>query len=324
MAEASHRHYFLRRRALRKRPPQARRFILRHGSETLPAAQALVDNGSSTERQSAPRPSISQIAIALLDRVIAFIALERAIIVRNFRLQTDGHKLAGFSIAIRYFLVVNVHIWGFYALGRAGKTSTSLIVFFTPAFAVYYFYGRVSWVVIPSTIHQIFNKNMNIKWMHLFIADIAWEAARMFAATAICAGFYELFPIRFLGTPLGAINFPLLLLTFVIAGAFGAGFGLVVDAIIERMPLFESVLEGLRWFIFVTSGVYMAYSDLSPSVQYYFWFSPLMAPLEYSRKAFDPTYFVSNLSLAYSAAVSVVLLVMGLAIRHSDRKAMRA
>ena len=294
---------------------------MRHGSETLPAAQALVDSGNPAEREDAPRLSIYEIAIAVLDRIVAFIAMERAIIVRNFRLQTDGQKLAGFAIAIRYFLVVNVHIWGFYALGRAGKTSTSLIVFFTPAFAVYYFYGRVSWVVIPTTIHQIFNKNMNIKWMHLFIADVVWEAARMFAATAVCAGFYYLFPIRFLGTPLGAINFPLLLLTFVIAGAFGAGFGLVVDAITERMPLFESVLEGLRWFIFVTSGVYMAYSDLPAPAQYFFWFSPLMAPLEYSRKAFDPTYFVSDLSLAYSAAVSVALLVIGLAVRHSDRKA---
>jgi ABC-type polysaccharide/polyol phosphate export permease len=297
---------------------------LRHGPEILPAAQALVDNEGSVERQSAPSPSVYDIAIALLDRIVAFIALERALIVRNFRLQTDGQKLAGFSIAIRYILVVNVHIWGFYALGRAGKTTTSLIVFFTPAFAVYYFYGRVSWAVIPSTIHQLYNKNMNIKWVHLFTADVVWEAVRMFAATAVVAGFYELFPVRFLGTPLGAVNFPLLLLTFVIAGTFGAGFGLVIDAITERMPLFESVLEGLRWFIFVTSGVYMAYSDLPAPAQYFFWFSPLMAPLEYSRKAFDPTYFVSDLSLAYSGAVSVALLVIGLAVRHSDRKAMHA
>ena len=220
---------------------------------------------------------------------------------------------------LRLFVVINAHIWGFYELGR-NLPGSSYISYSTAGFTTYFFFSMLSRCALPTTRLAPFNKNLNIKWGHLFIADLVWESAKIFVAICVTLSIYVVFPMRFLGVPVEMPNLPLLFSTFVIAGTFGTGFGLLLHTAKQRWAIAEATTESIMWVIFVTSGVYMPYSLLPWYIDRYYWYSPLIAVIENARRALDSTYPVEDLSLAYSGAIALTVVFLGLSFRRWERK----
>jgi ABC-type polysaccharide/polyol phosphate export permease len=100
----------------------------------------------------------------------------------------------------------------------------------------------------------------------------------------------------------------------------GAGYGILLQSVLLRWPGFEALTEALRWFLFITSGVYHTYVTLPWYVAQWAWYQPMVAPLEYTRHALDVGYPVGDLSLVYSATVAVALVFLGMGMRRWVRQ----
>jgi ABC-type polysaccharide/polyol phosphate export permease len=265
-------------------------------------------------------PRLSERIVLWIDNVITFCVIERTIILRNIRIGGNGSITASFKTMIRVFLVINVHIWGFWALGRGMKGSTSYVVFSLGGFMLFLLFGAMSRCVRPFGRSGNSDKNMNIKWLQLVIADAIFESAMIIIAGAFTFLIYKIFYIRLLGAPLAIPNISLLALTCAIAAMLGLGVGLMLHSVGQRSPVIGMLEESLRWVIFITSGVYTPYAGMPWYMAQYVWYSPLVAIVEYGRKAFDNAYPVDDLSLAYSAAVALVLVFVGLGMRRLEQE----
>jgi ABC-type polysaccharide/polyol phosphate export permease len=251
-----------------------------------------------------------------IDRAIVFCMLERSIILRTMRISGQGSMAVTFRVMVRVLLVINVHIWGFWYIGRRLPGSTSYVTYCVGGFMPYFFFGAVAMSIRPSRTVAVYDKNLNIKWIHLVIASSAVECLMITIGSTITILFYALLDNPDLGRPVAIPNMGLLVLASTLAMTLGLGFGLIMRTAQRRWPIIEVTWESGRWIIFITSGLYTSYAMMPWYVAKYVWYSPLVAPLEYCRAAFDSAYSVGDLSLAYSASVALCLVFVGLGFRR--------
>jgi ABC-type polysaccharide/polyol phosphate export permease len=289
-------------------------------AELALAARSTSINRSSSEVSSASAPSPSARVIARLDGLVAFFVLERNLIVRNIHIHSEKGKLLPYGDTIKSLFIINAHIWVFWLLGRQGGSFTSYVTYFAAGFTIWPLFSAASRAAVPHSITANFTKNVNIKWVNLFIADLIWHCVLIVAAGGITLLFYTFFPFPMLGPPITHPKILLLLYAISVAATLGAGYGLILRTAILRWPVLHAVSEVLRWSLFITSGVYHSYANLPWYVARYVWFQPMVAPIEYSRNALDPGYPVADLSLVYSTAFALALLYLGLGFRKWERK----
>lgn len=264
---------------------------------------------------------LSDCILSWVDGVIAFLVLERNLIVRDAHMASEAGGLGAYSNVFRALVVINAHIWLLWALGRGNKGATvSYITYYTAAFITWLMFSTTLRCAKPATIAAKFTKNINIKWLNLFIAAIIWECSKILLAGVITLSFYAIFPMPKFGTPVRLPNLLLLFCVLMITVTFGAGFGIIMRTSVIRWPMVEPIREVLRWFLFITSGIYITYASLPWFVAQYLWFQPLEAPIAYSRYALDSSYPLGDLSLTYSAGVAFASLFFGLGFRRWDQK----
>jgi ABC-type polysaccharide/polyol phosphate export permease len=271
-------------------------------------------NSTVTRGLETTAPSLRARVWRGLDMAIAFVLLERTLIIRHVKLSGRGSVAASFSTAVKTILILNVHIWGWYALDRQLPGSTSYIVYNAGGFLQWFFFGSIVRSMRP--YNSNFDRNLNVKWIQIIIAHIVWESVMVLLGVVIVIWFYMIVQIRCLGEPIGHYNILLLLLTSMITATLAFGCGLVMRTAEERWPIAGVIWESLRWVIFVTSGLYTPYSSMPWYVAEYAWFSPLLSLLEFSRKGFDDGYPVQDLSLLYAGVVSLIVLFLGLEYRR--------
>ncbi|MDR3450108.1 MAG: hypothetical protein P4M15_10255 [Alphaproteobacteria bacterium] len=248
--------------------------------------------------------------------VIDFFILERNLAVRNLRLQSADNPFGALSASLRYFFVVNAHIWAFWGMGRANPGGTSWFIFFTAGFSTYILFG-VGRTSIPSKALNPSSMSLNIKWIHLFIAALIAESIKIIVAFIIQMIYYAIFPVKYMGHMVVFPDLPLLAACWMVSMATGIGIGLIVYTAIRIWPMLESVTETFFWALFMTSGVYMPLSNYPPTVVPLFEYSPLLTAIEYSRHALDPAYPINDgLSLVRAAAIAFSTLLFGLAFRR--------
>jgi ABC-type polysaccharide/polyol phosphate export permease len=276
----------------------------------MPAINAIPDE----------RHGIGQRIVGALDGLIAFLALERSLIIRNMRIAGKGNPLMSLSNALRILLLLHAHIWGFYEMGRAMAGPISYVAYNTAAFAVFFSWAFVHRSSNPITLHAGFTKNINIKWIHLFLASSSWEVLKVIMVFGSTLLFYQLIPVPELGPPITSINVPLMCYVVAIGVVFGAGYGMIVSSFEHRWHGTIAVSETIYWIIFFTSGLYMSYATLPWEAAEILWYNPLFAPIEYSRLAVCPGYPVDDLSLQYSALVALAFLFIGFACRGWEKR----
>jgi ABC-type polysaccharide/polyol phosphate export permease len=266
-------------------------------------------------------PRLMHHIMSAIDNGIAFLILERGLVLRNISIVSEGSLLRALSPTLRIMVVINAHIWFFWALSRRMPGTISYVAYNAAGFTVWNFFAATSRSVVPLTINANFTKSINVKWVHLFLAHAVWDWAMIGLAFTATLSFYALFPLPTLGPPIEMPNIPLLVYTFALATTLGAGFGMVLHIAKHRWHNLDLAIEVLYWFLFVTSGVYESYSLMPWYMSKYYWYFPTVSIIEYCRKALFSGYYVSDLSLSYSSIIALGMLFIGLSFRRWELKA---
>jgi capsular polysaccharide transport system permease protein len=267
-----------------------------------------------------PGTLLGQTIVRGLDNFIAFIALVRSIAIRNIKIIGNGDPTKSLMSLLRIVLVGNAHVWLFWTLGRQVPGNIPYTVFYIMGYGTWSFFALVQRCSPPPALLHHYSKNLDHKWIHLYIAAISWECCKVLLAVTLSIGFYWVFPVRFLGPLPRFPNIPLLFCTYAISTVLGVGFGLFFDSLKQRVPLMEMIHEPLFWAMFVLSGVYGSYILLPAEMAEYIWYLPSVPLIEFSRKAMVPGYPTGDLSLWYSAACALALLFAGLGLRNWELK----
>jgi ABC-type polysaccharide/polyol phosphate export permease len=258
-----------------------------------------------------------------IDGVIGFVALERMLILRNVKIVAAGNISRAFIGTFRLFVVIDAHIYLYYFIQRTMPGTISFLNYNSTAFALWMIFGSMTHKAVSPALGAQFNLALNIRWINLFIADLVWELTKALLAVFAVYVQFLIFPDPSIAAITHAPNMPLLLETFLLIGAIGSGFGLVLHSARRKWPVIDATMEAMMWFLFVTSGIYESYVQL-PSVigEYYRW-NPVMVVIEYGRVALDPGYPVGDLNLAYPVLMAAVLLALGLLLRSNDARGTR-
>jgi ABC-type polysaccharide/polyol phosphate export permease len=253
--------------------------------------------------------------IGWLDSIVAFVALERSLIMRNIMIVGRGDPMHAYGIMIRIFFVINAHIWFFWSINRPIPSSISYVIFNTAGFSVWMFFSIAARCATPTARGAHLTVALNLKWIHLFLADLVWHMTGVFLAMTVTLVFYTVFPFPRLGPPIVMPNMPMLLACCAIAAVQGAGIGMMFVLAGRRWPIMEVVWEIFYWVMFVSAGVYECYSTFPWYVQRYYRYFPMIALIEYSRKALAPGYSTADLNLYYPAELALLIIAVALLVR---------
>jgi ABC-type polysaccharide/polyol phosphate export permease len=258
-----------------------------------------------------------------IDSVIAFIALEKMLVVRGIKMSAAGNISRAFISTVRLFIVINAHIYLYYVIKRPMPGTISFLDYNSTAFALWNVFSSMTHKAFSPAVGAPFNLALNIRWINLFIADFLWELTKALLAVAACYAMFLIFQERSIASVTHLPNMPLVLAMFVLIGVIGGGFGLLLHSARLRWPVIDASMEAMMWFLFVTSGIYESFVALNPLIGDYYRWNPVMVVIEYSRKALDSGYPVGDLNLAYPVVMAGVFLAIGLMLRQSDIRATR-
>jgi lipopolysaccharide transport system permease protein len=112
-------------------------------------------------------------------------------------------------------------------------------------------------------------------------------------------------------------------LVFVQLGALGLGIGSIVSALSRRFrDLAFGVKVGLQLLMY-GSAIVFPLTRVAPADRWVFFLNPVVPPIEFFRYAFTGKSLVEPWCFAVSAAVSAVILVVGLLLfRRAEQNAM--
>jgi len=254
-----------------------------------------------------------------LDALIGFIALEKTIILRNIRISSGGSLAKAFTTPLRLYAIIDAHVYLYWAINRTMPGTITYLDYNAAAFSLWTLFSAMTHKAVSPMLGAQFNLALNIRWVHLFMADFVWELAKVVLGLVLAYGQFILFPQRSVSPVSLVPDVPLLLAMFVLIGCIGSGFGLVLAGAKKRWPVIEAGVEAIMWFLFVTSGIYDSYVQLPPIVADYFRFNPVMVVIESGRAAFDRGYPVGDLSLTYAAVAALALMAVGLLLRRDRR-----
>ncbi len=250
-----------------------------------------------------------------VDALLAFIALEKALILRNVRIVAGKNISRAFIGTVRLFVVIDAHIYLYWAINRQMPGTISFLDYNAGGFALWTVFGSMTHKAVSPALGAPFNAALNIRWINQFVADYVWELTKVLLALALVYGQFIVFPARSISQVNGLPNLPLLLSMLTLVGLLGSGLGLVLSSARKRWPVIDATIEAAMWFLFVTSGIYESYVQLPPLIGDYFRLNPVMVIIEYSRVAFDSGYPVGDLNLLYPIVTTVILLAVGLLLR---------
>jgi ABC-type polysaccharide/polyol phosphate export permease len=266
---------------------------------------------------------VTRLLLRAIDSVIGFIALERMLILRNIKIVAAGNISRAFIGTLRLFVVIDAHVYLYYMVQRAMPGTISFLDYNSTAFALWSIFSSMTHKAVSPAVANPFNLALNIRWVNLFIADLVWEITKALIAVLAVYAQFLMFPDRSIAPITHSPNMLLLVETFVLIGAIGSGFGLVMHSARRRWPVVDATMEAMMWFLFVTSGIYESYVQLPSVIGDYYRWNPVMVVIEYGRQALDPGYPVGDLKMIYPVIMAGVLLVLGLLLRQSDVRGLR-
>jgi ABC-type polysaccharide/polyol phosphate export permease len=254
-----------------------------------------------------------------IDAAVAFLALEKALILRNVRIIAGSNISRAFIGTVRLFVVIDAHIYLYWVIARQMPGTISFLDYNAGGFALWTVFSAMTHKAVSPQLGASFNAALNVRWINLFIADYVWELTKVLLALVLVYTQFIVFPERSISQVGSLPNFPLLLSMLTLVALLGSGLGLVLSSARKRWPVIDATIEAAMWFLFVTSGIYESYVQLPPLIGDYFRLNPVMVIIEYSRVAFDKGYPVGDLDLLYPVVFTLVLLSIGLLLRDRTR-----
>jgi ABC-type polysaccharide/polyol phosphate export permease len=272
-------------------------------------------SGDLRSGSGAPSAAFAVAAAAALDHRPSFGPIDhlfiiRSLILRNIRFRYRDNP---FGVVMQYFRissVVTAHYFLFWLRDKPLPGHIPLECFVIAAFANWYAFKDAfkategGWkfgsTVVPG-----------ITPMHMRLAKGGWAFISTLFFSLIAAVVLNLFG--------DDVNYPDVALTttvIAISSALGFGFGLVVEALTEVLPMTEPVAHLMQWALFVTSGIYWSLPQTPPVIAAVFWYNPILNLTEYNRHSFEAGYPIGLVSLTYPAMCAVGLWLIGLTLER--------
>lgn len=238
----------------------------------------------------------------------------RALVLRDLRLQ----KLGLLTDFLRNTIVVIAHYYLFWAINKHMPANIPIEIFVISGFSVWFafnysFHGTMTGAKWPAGAILI----PGVTRMHLRLAKASWA---VLSNLLFC--FVSIVFLRLYGDEVTIPDIPLTVLIFLLAGAMGFGFGLLLEGLGRLWPIVEPLDKIFTWALYVTCGLYFSLALMPPLLASIFWYNPILHLVEYQRFACDPGYPVALVTLLYPAAWVGGLLFIGLmtnrCMRHPD------
>ncbi|TAL83743.1 MAG: hypothetical protein EPN75_00735 [Beijerinckiaceae bacterium] len=191
-------------------------------------------------------------------------------------------------------------------------------------FATWFLFSYSRFCAVPFLGRQPVTKSANIKWLNLAIADAVLILIKIFIAVPLVIFGFWIFGYSELAGDHFSINLLLYISVILLTLAMGIGLGMVFHALSARWPMIATTEHLFMWIMFFTSGVYEPYVSMPDFAQPYFKLNPMLALVEYSRSALDPTYPVDDLTLAYPVLFASTLIALGMVLRSWEKRARSA
>lgn len=268
----------------------------------------------------APRRGLREYVTDQIDAFISFLNLERSLILRNIAAQSTGSVIAPFSLTIQLILAIAAHTVLFWAMMRDFPGQISYLFYNIGGFATWFLFSYSRFCAVPFLGRQPVTKSANLKWINLAIADAALILIKIFIAVPLVIFGFWIFNLSELAGDHFSINLPLYVSVIFLTLAMGIGLGMVFHALNARWPMIATTEHLFMWILFFSSGVYEPYVSMPDFAQPYFKLNPVLALVEYSRSALDPTYPVDDLTLAYPLLVAATLIALGMVLRSWEKR----
>jgi ABC-type polysaccharide/polyol phosphate export permease len=279
------------------------------------------DPGYGARRaDDSPRPpSIREIALDRVDAAIAFIAFEKALVLRQFAIQAEKNMMAAFRVPMMLFVFVFTHVVLFYLLGRPFAGDISYLSAVLGAFLIWHAFRASYRAASNANFKRPFNKNNNVKWIHVFLADIVWDVTMLLTAACFTELFCHLTLPRAMTGDFKTPNLLPLAITVSLSVLSGAGLGMIIHSLNARWPAVAAVDHLLTWILYLSTGVYGSYVSTPQLLSAYFKLNPFLTLVEYTRWGLDASYPVGDLTLVYSLWWAACLFTFGMALRKWER-----
>lgn len=197
---------------------------------------------------------------------------------------------------------------GFALLLRSPPLGNSFILFYATGYLPLSLFLRSSRAVMQAlTFSRPLLKYPVVSWLDTIVA----RSVLNILTDLLVA--YVLLTAIILGT--GAtviIDFPPILLSFVLAALLAVGVGLINCVVIGFYPIWGTIWSIITRPLFLASGVIWLYRDLPTGAQDVLWWNPLLHIISIARTGYFPTYEPQFVSVVFALVPSLVLIALGL------------
>lgn len=256
---------------------------------------------------------------ASLDGVLDFVAFEKHLLVKELAANGQGSLVKSFPATFKAILFILAHAYLWWTMGRV--IPCEYLTFTSSGFLMWHIFVTTIRSAPTRTLRLHSTKNTNVKWAHLLVINVFWAFFQVFVGFYITLVFYSLLmPHSIIAWVVYFPDITKLFPILVIDVAMGLGFGLVLQAAKHKWEAAEYVQETLLWIMYVTGGIFEAYSQLPPVIANYFWYNPMLHLTEFTRATMEPFYPDGGLTLIYPASLALVMLIIGFSFHSEHRK----
>ena len=123
------------------------------------------------------------------------------------------------------------------------------------------------------------------------------------------------------GNQLAIADISMLILSLMLTGLLGLGFGMLCGALTVYMQALNNIVPMALRILFFTSGIFFSVTRLTKNVGDYLLLNPIMQLVEMIRSSLHTGYMVTFIDVEYAVCFVAVLLPLGLLLeRYARRK----
>ena len=224
---------------------------------------------------------------------------------------TYGRSAGGYLWAVLQPVgVLAVLTVGFSLLVRSPPLGTTFVLFYATGFLPFQMFGNMQGAAQGALRYsRALLTYPRVSWIDAVIARAALGAIT--AATVfviIIAGIFVIFE------PRSTVDVGPVLTGFGICLLTGLGVGMTNCWLIARFPIWQQLWAIVSRPLFLASGLFYIYEDLSRGAQAVLWWNPLFHATSIVRSGFYPTYEAAWASPAYALGCGMAALAVGLAL----------
>ncbi len=233
-----------------------------------------------------------------------------ALILREMS-ATYGRSVGGYAWAVLQPVgVLAVLTIGFSLLVRSPPLGTTFVLFYATGFLPFQMYANLQSISEGALRYsRALLSYPRVAWIDAVIARAALAALTGAAVfVIIIIGIFAVFH------PRTAIEIGPILTGFAICILVGLGVGMTNCWLIARYPVWQQLWSIVSRPLFLASGLFYIYEDLSRGAQEVLWWNPLFHATSIVRSGFYPTYDAAWASPAYALGWGMTTTALGLAL----------